>query len=115
MFPSASFAEWDFVARNNLGDTYYLDFERIRKRDGYVYFWRLSSYPEPTSLGNQSGLVYIQADCKLFRSKFLSDIYYTQPMGKGKENGGSNVPDEQWSYPLPNSVGEKILDIVCNQ
>jgi hypothetical protein len=24
------------------GNTFYVDFERIKKLDGYVYFWRLS-------------------------------------------------------------------------
>ena len=37
MFPSPSFAEWKKVEENMGGDTFYVDFDRIRKHDGYVY------------------------------------------------------------------------------
>ena len=41
MFSSPSFADWKKVSENVDGDTYYVDFERIRKHGGYVYFWDL--------------------------------------------------------------------------
>ena len=39
MFSSTSSAEWTEIGENVGRDTYYVDFERIRKVDGYVYFW----------------------------------------------------------------------------
>ena len=34
MFSSTSFAEWTEVSKNIRGDTFYVDFERIRKAMG---------------------------------------------------------------------------------
>ena len=41
MFSSNSFAEWVKVTRTVNGDTFYVDYERIRKHDGFVSFWML--------------------------------------------------------------------------
>ena len=38
MFASRSYAEWTKVGEIPDGTTFYVDFERIRKHDGYVYF-----------------------------------------------------------------------------
>ena len=39
-FSSPSYAEWTKVSSSGGGaDTYYADFERIRKHDGFVYYW----------------------------------------------------------------------------
>jgi len=45
MFASTSYAEWTEVSEGVDGDTYYVDFERIRKHGGYVYFWYLIDLP----------------------------------------------------------------------
>ena len=115
MFSSTSFSEWTPVGRNMVGNTYYVDFERIRKHDGYVYYWILFDYLKPTKNGTFSGKAYIEGDCKLFRTKWLNDQYYKGQMGKGDSNGGSNVPDKEWSYPHPNGVNEFVLKQVCSR
>ena len=114
MFSSTSFAEWTKVATGVDGRTYYVDFERIRKHDGYVYWWGLTDYLKAVD-GDLSYKQYNQGDCKLFRFKYLSDSYHKQPMGKGDKTGGSNKPDKDWSYPSPNSVVETILKSVCSR
>jgi hypothetical protein len=48
VFSSPSYADWAKVGENVKGDTSYVDFERIRKVDGYVYFWRMENWLEPT-------------------------------------------------------------------
>jgi len=101
-FSSTSFAGWTKVSEGSRG-TYYVDFERIRKVDGYVYFWYMVDYLKPSP----------QGDCKLFRFKYLNDSYYTEPMGRGIPSTTSNKPDKEWIYPSPNSVGENILKLVC--
>jgi hypothetical protein len=116
MFSSTSFAEWTKVGTTAGGaHTFYVDFERIRKHGGYVYFWTLSDYLKPTKTGRLSGKVYRQGDCKLFRVKILSDTYYNTPMGRGEVASGSNKPEKDWSYPPPNSSGEIILKLVCSR
>ena len=112
MFASTSYAEWTEVSEGVDGDTYYVDFERIRKHGGYVYFWYLIDYLKPQH-GDLSAKTYNQGDCKLFRFKGLSDSYHTQSMGEGTPSTTSNTPDKDWKYPPPDSAIEHILKKVC--
>ena len=41
MFASPAYADWEWVSENMNGTTFYVDFDRMRKNDGYVYFWDL--------------------------------------------------------------------------
>ena len=52
MFPSPSFAEWKKVGSNVDGDTFYVDFDRIRKHDGYVYCGQLFDLLKPSPQGH---------------------------------------------------------------
>ena len=38
MFSSTSFADWKRVTETVDGETFYVDFEGIRKHGGYVYY-----------------------------------------------------------------------------
>ena len=63
MFSSTSFAEWTKVGESVKGNTFYVDFERIRKHGGYVYWWDLSDLLEPDKYGGLSAKMYNQGDC----------------------------------------------------
>ena len=39
MFSSPSFAEWTKVTVSTDGSEFFVDFERVRKHGGSVYFW----------------------------------------------------------------------------
>ena len=112
VFSSPSYAEWTEVSKNVKGSIFYVDFDRIKKHGGYVYFWQLSDYLKPLK-EYLSTKMYKQGDCKLFRFKILSDSYYTEPMGNGTSSLSSNTPDKEWNYPSPNSSSETILKSVC--
>ena len=92
-----------------------MDFERIRKHDGFVYYWTLSDLLKPDKEGDLSYKHYRQTDCKLFRYKNLSNSYHKEPMGGGEKMSGSNTPDREWNYPPPNSSIEIILKTVCSR
>ena len=109
---STSFADWKNVRENVDGDTLYVDFERIRKHGGYVYWWELSDLLKPTEQGYLSDKSYNQGDCKLFRYKNLSFSSYKEPMGGGTGEF-YNKPDKDWSYPPSNSNDEFILKSIC--
>ena len=113
MFSSPSYAEWKKVSEGVSGNTFYVDLERIRKNDGYVYWWDLVDLLKPTSNGFLSGKAYKQGDCKLFRYKYLSFSFHNEPMGGGTSHK-ENTP-EDWQYPSPDSSGEIILKQVCNR
>ena len=98
------------------GSTFYVDFDRIRKHDGYVYYWELRNSLKPSPTGLLSGKVYSQVDCKLFRFKFLSYSFHKEPMGGGIGDTEKPVGENgDWQYPTPNSSNEDILKQVCNQ
>ena len=83
MLSSSSYAKWTKVDESVSGNTFYVDFERIRKVDGFVYYWWLYDLLKPDKDGSLSSLNYIQGDCKLFRYKYLSIKKTKEPMGGG--------------------------------
>ena len=115
MLSFKTYAEWTMVAETIKSDKSYIDFERIRKVEGYVYWWELTNYNSQLAPDVWSGIKYKKGDCKLFRYKYLSDKYFSLPMGKGDVKGGSNIPDKNWRYAPPKSAGEKILKSVCSR
>ena len=114
MFSSSSYAGWTRLGETEDGDTHYVDFERIRKHDGYVYYWTLSDYLKPKTSGMLSAKLYTQGDCKLFRLKRLSWSFHNEPMGGG--TGDVSEPsNKSWVYASPDSSNESILKSVCNR
>jgi len=115
MFSSPSFAKWTNVGKNVDGNTFYVDFDRIRKHDGYVYYWTLFDYLKPTKTGTLSGKNYQQVDCQLFRVKDLSVSFHKKPMGGGTgDDYQLREEDKKWIYPSPESVNEFMLKKVCS-
>ena len=106
-----SFAGWSKVSENTDGDSFYVDFDRIKKNNGYVYFWRLSDMVTPTENGNLSFKNYDQVECSYPRYKTLSMIFYKESMGIG--SGEAYTPDQKWIYAPPNSSAESVLKRVC--
>ena len=115
MIPSTSFAVWTKVDESVSGDTFYVDFERIKKHGGFVYYWNLTDYLEPDKWGDLSNKMYIQGDCNLFRVRTLSYVFHKLPMGDGTGEAEEPVEKEKWSYPTPDAVEETILKVVCIQ
>ena len=116
MFSSTSFADWTEVTENSVGDTYFVDFERIRKHDEYVHFWQLTDYLKPSEQEILSIKKYIQGDCKKFRYKWLNFWFYKEPMGEGNAGGrGLREGNEGWKYPLPDTSIEIALKSVCQR
>ena len=112
MFTSVSFAEWTKVGISAKGDDFYVDFDRFRKHDGFVYFWMLSNYLEPTDMGTLSSETYRQVDCNLLRYKTLSWVFHEKPMG-GDIGSTNNESEKTWQYAKPNSIIETVLNSVC--
>jgi len=113
MFSSPSYSEWTKVGKSMSGITFYVDFERMRKVKGFVYYWEVTDFLKPDKYGDLSVKVYKQGDCKLFRFKTLSFSYHKEPMGGG--TGDVNTQKQDWVYPSPNSSNEIILKSVCSR
>ena len=116
MFSSLSYAGWTKIGTSEHGNTFYVDFERIRKHGGYVFFWSLTDYLKPTKFGDLSSKRYEQGDCKLFRYKVLSFSFHKEPMGRGIGDVQEPFKATQgWRYLSPNSLGETMLKQVCSR
>ena len=102
MFSSVCFGEWTKLGKIINGDSVYVDFDPIKQEDGYVYYWELYDYVKPNSVGTLSAKTYNQGDCNLFRFKGLRWFLYKESMGQ-EVSEIYTEPDENWSYPSPDS------------
>ena len=108
-----SFGEWVKVTESVTGKTHYVDTDTIKEHNGYVYWWDLTDLPKPDKDGDMSWKVYKQGDCGVNRFKYLSYMFYKQPMGEG--SGEPLKPNNtEWNYLPPGTVDKIKLDYVCD-
>jgi hypothetical protein len=100
------------VSRNVDGNEYYVEIDTVKKHDGYVYFWYLDDYLQPSDYGIMSIQMYVQGDCGANRNKDLTVLFYKKSMGKGEYE--SYTPPDVWQYPRPGSSFETVLGYVCD-
>ncbi len=112
MFSAGSWAEWALVSTSVVGNKIYVDFDRIRKVNGFVYYWQIIDFLEPNGNGTLSDKTYYKADCETVRSMTLSISAYKTPMAEG-DAITTYTPDPEWHYAQPDSVLEIVLEAVC--
>ena len=110
---SVAYAEWILVTTDKLLTNYYVDYKRIRKHDGKVYYWELGELLRTDQNGMRSAIIYIEAECGRFRFRYLNQTYYNDMMGSGEVLFSNNTSDKEWNYPPPNSPRDTILEFVC--
>ena len=103
---------WTKISESVEGYVYYLDYQRITKNRGYIYYWELWDSPKPIG-GYYSFEVYKKLDCKSLKTKRIQRIRFNGRMGKGTFEV-FRKPDQNWGYPRPNSSGELIVRRVCD-
>ena len=108
----SSFGEWIKMGENDKMIVY-IDFDRIRKNQGYLYYWEMRDVLVSNKWGMRSMFTYKQGDCNLFRYKILTDTMYDNFKGKGKTLNSSNTPDKEWRYPKPGTGNEMVFKSVC--
>ena len=115
MFSSSSYAGWTKVTEYAKG-TFYVDFERIREHDGYVYYWVLIDYFKSFAFTDSmsSAKIYNQGDCKLFRYRGIEFSFHKEPMGAGENTLPIKFPPDKWTYPH-DDMHEVALKQVCNR
>ena len=103
-------AEWTKVYTGD-GSSAYVNFDRLKKRDGKLYYWALIDLH--SMKGQWSLTMYQETECKRDRFKVLNSTTYSDRMGSGDVIGSDNTP-MNWTYPPPDSYGEAILYAVCD-
>tara|TARA_B110000008_G_scaffold279429_1_gene326466 strand:- start:506 stop:892 length:387 start_codon:yes stop_codon:yes gene_type:complete len=107
-----SSGNWNFQNSSLEGDTFYIHTESIKQDGMFVYFWYLKSYLMPNKFGDFSSKVYVQGDCNKNRLKYLTYVWFKQPMGKGLGERSDVASD--WEYPAIDSSGIDLLQYVCS-
>ncbi|MDC6484688.1 hypothetical protein PQZ09_01980 [Methylophilaceae bacterium] len=114
IFSSTSYAEWTQVQKSEDEYVFFIDYETIRKENGFSYYWYLTNFPKPNKKTELSAVTLVQADCQLFRYKTLSQTYYKKSMGEGNPSRSLNAEENvKWTYALPKTVNTSILKLVC--
>jgi hypothetical protein len=108
-----SYGKWTEVVESEGGDTMYIDTSTIKERNGYVYYWELTNWLKPSKYGDMSYKAYVEVDCAMVRSKYLSAAFYTQHMTLGTFTS-SPLTNEEWRYLSPGSVGAEKINYACN-
>tara|TARA_Y100001934_G_C12047461_1_gene629122 strand:- start:329 stop:724 length:396 start_codon:yes stop_codon:yes gene_type:complete len=113
MFSSSSFSGWTEVLEDEAGNTYYVDFEKIRKIEGHIYVWSLLDRYRPNHVGYFSTQIYWKIDCAVSRFKILRYSFHETRMGNG--NGTPLIAKHPvWVYPASNSSTELIVKSICS-
>ena len=113
IFSSTSIASWIWVETSQSGNEYYIDFETIKKNNGYHYFYSMTDLLEPDTDGDLSYSIYRKVDCKSSRFMTLSEFYYTGNMGEGGLTTNNNNTRD-WIYPPPGSVSQIVIKELCD-
>jgi len=113
---NASKSVWTPVSRATSGDTFYADFNGVRKQDNYIYFWELTDFQKPSKVINaMSAKTYWQIDCKLLGRKPLNIIFHSGSMGNGDMINKITPERVGWDFPPPGSSAQSILKSVCSR
>ena len=108
-----SYSEWVGFVTDANKNIHYIDFEEMTKTDGYVYYWEMTNYANPTDRF-LSIATYHKADCDSYRYKDLTFNGYIQEKAQGEpETMDLTVLDNDWTYPVAGSVADYSLKLAC--
>ena len=116
-----SYADWTRVGKNQSKSLYHVDFDTIRKEDGYVYYFQMVQFLKPIPILGFSNKAYVQGDCKNNRIKILQIRLYDEPMGEGVGRKMPNMEDNANQWMLMSEVRdydsgyEVALKKVCHR
>lgn len=111
LFSSTSFSEWTKIEIKDYKNSYYIDFDKIKKENGFVFWWDMINFSKSTPEGYLSVRGYKQGDCKLFKFKDLIFLFHKKPMSNGV--GDFITLQENWNKPKKHSISEIAIKEVC--
>ena len=108
-----SFGEWSFVAKGKI-DEFYVDFDKLSKKGGNVYFWQLTNFPSPPYAKGKSSVELYEVNCNPpIKSRQRAMYFYNSTMGQGSPVTDGSTNTGPWEYDIPGSIGEKLSEAVC--
>lgn len=107
---STSYSDWKYFGENKQY-TFYIDYERVKKDDKYIYFWYLVDFKKPINEYFSAKSLF-QVDCKILRFKELTYANHELPFGKDVGDVFNNE-NPIWEYATPKSFHEAMIKKVC--
>ena len=110
-----SYAEWSLVVTSTNKNEYYIDFDRVSKNNGYVYYWVLSNFPSPPYAKGKSSLELYEVNCSPpIKERRKAYYFYNSAMvQKGTRSSVFDTSTGPWEYSVPGSVQERLIEAVC--
>ena len=112
LLTSQALAGWTQVSKSIEGDIFYADFDRIKRHNGYTYYYMLGDYLTP-KVGDLSVQYYRQVDCKSYRFRTISHVFYKQSMGQGTGQAYNESGD--WETTKKGSINHIVNKMICNR
>jgi len=111
-----SHASWTLSTENEIY-TLYSDRTRIQREGDFRRMWTLANLHKVEVVAGKGFISWIrfdEYDCRNKRSRPLKMNFYNGQMGSGNLVYSLD-PDKDWSFVVPNSTGEKLLNIACSK
>lgn len=110
LISSQAFAEWSYAGKNNYGELYV---NRSSLQPGSTV-WTLINLKTPFKGAIFSVASLVVADCNRLMMKSLTSIGYSEPMGYGRVVERDDK-DYGWIFPVPDTLDERTLKIICRK
>ena len=106
--------DWTEITKGQNGHIFFVDMKNLYENKGYIYFWQLINYNDQDEYGDMSAKIYVKAECKIFKFKWLKVSYHKMLMGKDyvKPDNPSKLV-AGWQFPSIGSTSYAVLDYVC--
>ena len=106
--------DWTEITKGQNGHIFFVDMKNLNENKGYIYFWQLINYNEQDEYGDMSAKIYVKAECKVFKFKWLKVSYHKMFMAKDyvRPNNPSKLVSG-WQFPSIGSTSYAVLDHVC--
>ena len=113
LFTQSLKAEWSIWGTDGKNIEYYINYESIEMKNGYVFYWFLMNFINPNPNGPKSTSMYLKADCKNNEVQPKHTIFFKDQMGKNKLNEFYYSSNESWRTYSPSSTPQIMLNSVC--
>ena len=123
VFTINCWAGWTAVSKNTLNSTYYLDVDKIKQTENYIYLWYLIDYLEPI-IDHPKYFVndvmsetnYIKINCNKIIFQRLKVILYGASMATGEVKGDLVPTDNKhWNQVSSGTAFEAVIETVCGK
>jgi hypothetical protein len=109
---SHAVAEWEWVGESNTSN-FYVDLATVSKNGSLLQVWQMEDFKQRGTEGLMSRSSRAEYDCQTERYRYLFQILYSKPMGRGKPRTIRHKGSPLWLGITSNSAAEVTLQTVC--